>query len=168
MDTTRKILAAGEVAPPFTFRGADDEEHVLLEALAQGPVLLTFFQQDCHACELSYLAWDALAEEHAGDDFQLWGVSLDSEEDAHTFWEKSGVSFPVLFGDGASVEAYQLVATPSHFLIGTDGRVVTSWDAFDRPAWNAMIEALAGLLGRQVQRLDGDDTPDFRAGCVLH
>ena len=95
-------------------------------------------------------------------------MSLDAEDDARLFWDKSGVSFPVLFGDRRAADAYGLVCTPSHFLVGPDGRIVTSWDAFDRTAWNAMAEMLEGMIGRPVKRLTAEEAPDFRAGCTLH
>lgn len=167
MDVTRAMLAPGEMAPAFSLPGADDGQYTLTEALSAGPVLVTFFQQDCRACAESYLPWDALYEAHAGDDFQLWAVCLDEEDSARLFWENSGVSFPVLLDDGSSAAAYRLIATPSHFLVGTDGRVVAAHDAFDRAGWNAMMATLAELLGRPVADLEVE-APEFVAGCTLH
>ena len=161
------IIGPGEQAPDFDLPGADGERHALSQVLQHGPVLLTFFQLDCQACQGSFLAWDAAAETYAGDRFQLWAVSLDAERDAAQFWEKSGVSFPVLFDDGSSVEAYRLVSTPTHVLIGTDGRVITSYDAFDRAAWNVMMTQVAADLGVTPIAL-GPEAGDFRPGCTIH
>lgn len=161
------ILGPGEQAPDFDLGGADGGRYVLAEALQDGPVLLTFFQLDCQACQGSFLAWDAAAEAYAGEHFNLWAVSLDPQRDAAQFWEKSGVSFPVLFDDGGSVEAYRLVSTPTHVLVGTDGRVIASHDAFDRAAWNAMLERVAADLGVEPIEL-GPEAGDFRPGCTIH
>lgn len=163
----RSILGPGEQAPDFDLAGADGERHVLGRALQHGPVLLTFFQLDCQACQGSFLAWDAAAEAYAGDRFQLWAVSLDAERDAGQFWEKSGVSFPVLFDDGRSVQAYRLVSTPTHVLVGTDGGVVASYDAFDRASWNTMLARVAADLGVAPIEL-GPEAGDFRPGCTIH
>lgn len=161
------IIGPGEQAPDFDLAGADGERYALSHALRGGPVLLTFFQLDCQACQGSFLAWDAAAEAYAGDRFQLWAISLDAERDATQFWEKSGVSFPVLFDDGRSVEAYRLVSTPTHVLVGTDGRVVASYDAFDRAAWNSMSEQVAADLGVVPITL-GPEAGEFRPGCTIH
>ena len=163
----RSILGPGEQAPGFDLAGADGERHVLSRALRHGPVLLTFFQLDCQACQGSFLAWDAAAEAYAGDRFQLWAVSLDAERDGAQFWEKSGVSVPVLFDDGRSVEAYRLVSTPTHVLVGTDGEVVASYDAFDRASWNTMLARVAADLGVAPIEL-GPEAGDFRPGCTIH
>ncbi|RJQ13217.1 MAG: TlpA family protein disulfide reductase [Dehalococcoidia bacterium] len=161
------IIGPGEQAPDFDLAGADGEHHALSRALRDGPVLLTFFQLDCQACQGSFLAWDAAVEAYAGDRFQLWAVSLDAERDAAQFWEKSGVSFPVLFDDGHSVEAYRLISTPTHVLVGMDGRVIASYDAFDRAAWNAMLEHVAADLDVAPIAL-GPEAGDFRPGCTIH
>ena len=168
MEATRRILGPGDHAPDFDLPGADGERYQLSVALRAGPVLVTFFQQECFACEISYLPWDAAYEAQAGDDFQLWAISLDPETDSVKFWDKSGVSFPVLVDDGCGIEAYRLECTPAHFLIGTDGTVIASYDAFDRAAWNVMLSEVERLTGRPATPLGEDDGPEFRAGCALH
>lgn len=161
------ILGPGEQAPDINLAGADGDQYALGRALQDGPVLLTFFQLDCQACQGSFLAWDAAAEAYAGERFRLWAVSLDAQRDAAQFWEKSGVSFPVLFDDGGSVEAYRLVSTPTHVLVGTDGRVIASHDAFDRASWNAILARVAADLGVAPIEL-GPEAGDFRPGCTIH
>lgn len=161
------ILGPGEPAPDFDLAGADGQRYQLSRTLRGGPVLLAFFQLDCQACQGSFLAWDAATEAYAGDRFQLWGVSLDAPKDAAQFWEKSGVSFPVLFDDGRSVTTYRLVSTPTHVLVGTDGRVVASHDAFDRAAWNALLARVAVDLGVPPIEL-GPEAGDLRPGCTIH
>jgi len=163
----QSILGTGERAPDFDLTGADGERYSLARALQSGPVLLTFFQLDCQACQSSFLTWDAATEAYSGERFQLWAVSLDPERDAAQFWEKSGVSFPVLFDDGQSVGAYRLVSTPTHVLVGTDGLVISSYDAFDRASWNAMSERIASDLNVAGIEL-GPEAGDFRPGCTIH
>ncbi len=162
------LITAGEPAPDIALPAADGERYVLSEALRHGPVLLAFFLLDCRACDVAYMPWDRAYETYAGDDFQLWSVCLDPAEDAAAFWEKSGVSFPVLFDDGRSAEAYGLISTPTHVLVGTDGRVVVASDAWDRAAWNATIAEAARLLGRPAIEVIAAEAPDFRPGCTIH
>lgn len=168
MITERAILGPGERAPGLDLRAADGARYVLADALAAGLVLLVFFERECQACQTSLLFWDRAYEAYAGSAFQLWAVALDSEREAAAFYEKSGVSFPVLFGDRRSVEAYRLVSTPSHFLIGSGGVVLASFDAFDRNAWNAMINTVAACLGRPAIAIGPSEAPEFRPGCTIH
>lgn len=168
MNTVPGLIAPGEFAPDFTLRAADGETYALAGARAHGPVLLTFFSLDCQACDAAYLHWDAAFEAYAGDDFALWAVSLDEEGQAAAFWEKSGVSFPVLFDDGSSVAAFRLTSTPSQVLVGGDGQVIASYDAWDRASWNAMLAEVASRLGRPAIEVGPGEAPDFRPGCTVH
>lgn len=158
----------GERAPALSLPGTDGRRYSLEDALARGPALLTFFQLDCQACDISYLLWDNVHEAFAGDRFQLWAVGLDPEADATAFWEKSGVSFPVLFDDGTSAAKFGLVSTPSHVLVNPDGTVHSSFDAFDRTSWNTMVAAVAEFLGQPPISIAPGEAPDFRPGCTLH
>lgn len=161
------LLQSGDRVPDFTLAGTEGV-YSLAEARSRGPVLLTFFQLDCQACDISYLPWDRAWEAYAGDRFQLWAVGLDPQPQAAAFWEKSGVSFPVLFDDGTSAEAFGLVSTPSHVLVDTDGTVLAAYDAFDREGWNGMMATVAGRLGRPVAGIAPGEAPEFRPGCTLH
>lgn len=162
------LLQSGDRAPILTLRGTEGRVYSLDEACARGPVLLTFFQLDCQACDISYLVWDSAHEAFAGDRFQLWAIGLDAEADAAAFWEKSGVSFPVLFDDGTSAAKFGLVSTPSHVLVNPDGTVHSSFDAFDRVSWNTMVAAVAEQLGQPPISIAPGEAPDFRPGCTLH
>ena len=159
---------AGDRAPDITLPGTEGGTYSLAEARARGPVLLTFFQLDCQACDISYIVWDRACEAFTGDRFQLWAVGLDPQAEAAAFWEKSGVSFPVLFDDGRSAEAFGLVSTPSHVLVNADGTVHSSFEAFDRAGWNAMLAAVAAHLGLPPISVAPGEAPDFRPGCTLH
>ena len=162
------LPAAGAHAPDITLPGTEGGTYSLAAARARGPVLLTFFQLDCQACDVSYLFWDRVFEAFAGERFQLWAVGLDPQPDAEAFWEKSGVSFPVLFDDGTSAEQFGLVSTPSHVLVNADGTVHSAFEAFDRAAWNAMVAAVAEMLGEPAIAIEAGEAPEFRPGCTLH
>ncbi len=163
------ILAAGDRAPELNLRGVDGQSYVLAEALGSGPVLAAFFTLDCQTCQMSFLFWDRIHEAHAGERFRFWAVSLDAEVEAAAFLERSGVSFPVLIGDQThSAVEYGLVSTPSHFLIGRDGVIVASHDAFDRPALNAMVATVAAELGELPFEISAAEAPEFIPGCTLH
>lgn len=163
------ILAAGDPAPDMRLRGVDGQRYVLADALGSGPVLAAFFALDCQTCQMSFVFWDRIHEAHAGERFRFWAISLDAEADAAAFVERSGVSFPVLIDDRARGAAeYGLVSTPSHFLIGSDGVIVASHDAFDRPALNAMVAMVAAELGDPPFEISAAEAPEFVPGCTRH
>ena len=163
------MLSAGDRAPDLALRGVDGRRYVLAEVLGAGPVLAAFFALDCQTCQMSFVFWDRIHEAHAGERFRFWAVSLDAEAEAAAFVERSGVSFPVLIDDQAHGAAeYGLISTPSHFLIGRDGVIVASHDAFDRPALNAMIATVAAELGEPPFQIAAAEAPEFHPGCTLY
>jgi peroxiredoxin len=162
------MIETGANAPALALEAADGERYSLADALARGPVLLTFFQLECQTFDISYIHWDRAYEEYAGADFQLLAVGLDPEDEAAAFYEKSGVSFPILFGGREQIEAYDLTSTPAHALVDTDGTVSAAYEAFDRESWNAMLATVAGRLGRPTIEVTAAEAPDFRPGCTIH
>ncbi len=168
------ILAPGAPAPDFTLRDAEGAPRSLKAELAAGHALLAFFSLECRACDLSYLFWDRMAEAYAHAGCPVLAVSLDGAAAATAFYERSGVSFAVLADDAnATARAYGLDCTPALFLVRVDvdggpGRVVSSHDAFERAALNALSEDIAGRLGVPPVTLAEGEAPAFSPGCVVH
>jgi len=79
----------------------------------------------------------------------VWGVgSQDSYEDIVAFRDRMGVTFPVLYDEGARVQRqYEQVRArasvyPQDWLIGPDGTVLYVNNEYDAEAMIALIEAL--------------------------
>jgi peroxiredoxin len=163
------MLSAGQEAPEFALPGVDGERYSLADALARGAVLLAFFALDCQTCEMSFIFWDRIHERYSGNGFQLWGVSLDPPDEARSFVERSGVSFPVLLDDALTVvSTYGADATPALFLVQGDGAIRASHEGFDRSALEDMAATVAGCSGLPALEISAAEAPELRPGCAIH
>lgn len=163
------ILAAGDRAPSFDLQDSEGVAHSLEADTRGGLALLAFFSLECRACDLSYLFWDRMHEAYAEAGCPVLAISLDGEEQARQFYERSGVSFPVLADEGrALAEAYGLECTPSLFFVDSGGVIFASHDAFDRQALNDLSAAIARRVGVPAATLAPGEAPDFSPGCTIH
>ncbi len=163
------ILGPGATAPGFALADAEGAVHTLAAEVARGQALVAFFSLECRACDLSYVFWDRMAEAYAAAGCPVLGISIDGAEAAADFYERSGVSFPVLVDEAnATLRAYGVECTPALFLVDGAGRVSSSHDAFERAALNALSEQIATRLGVSPVALSEGEAPAFSPGCVVH
>lgn len=163
------ILGPGSMAPGFTLVDAEGARHSLQGELTGGQALLAFFSLECRACDLSYVFWDRMAEAYAAAGCPVLGISIDGAAAAADFYERSGVSFPVLADEAnATLRAYGVECTPALFLVDAAGRVTSSHDAFERAALNALSEEIAARIGVSPVALSEGEAPAFSPGCVVH
>lgn len=163
------ILTRGDVAPTFALVDVPGALRSLEEERARGLALVAFFSLECRACDLSYLFWDRMTEAYEEAGCPVLAISVDPAEAAADFYERSGVSFAVLSDASRDLaRAYGVECTPSLFLVGADGTILSSHDAFDRAALNALSEDIAGRLGVTPVQLSEGEAPAFSPGCVIH
>jgi len=140
-------VEAGMPAPLFHLNDAEnDETYHLDEALQRGPALIGIYKS---SCEASKTVFPFLEKIHlAYPDLTVWGVAQDSANVTRSFTRRTGVSFPMLLdGDDYSVSrAYDIVATPSLFLIDRSGTVVWQRTGFQKASMVELSETIAGLL----------------------
>jgi peroxiredoxin len=164
------VLSVGAQAPDFTLTGIDDRRYSLSAALEQGPLLAVFIKTTCPVCDLAMPYLNRLTEAYRDQGWQLWVISQDDQQTSQRYAQSFGTTFPLVVddpADGWAVScAYDPPATPTLFLIGTDGRVQFSGQGFSKADLNAVGERIAGHLGVQptvvAERDDGN--PDFRPG----
>jgi peroxiredoxin len=163
-----QALEAGAVAPPFTMKDADGKSYSLLEALAQGPVLLAFFKVTCGTSQFTLPFLERLHQAVKGSDAaRLWGVSQNNARDTGAFVQEFGLTFPILLDeDGYPVSnGYGLTNVPTLFLIEPDGAIRLCSVGFNRKD----IEEIAAEFGRRTGQtvqvfLPGERIPDSKAG----
>jgi len=111
-------------------------------------------------------------------DFSLSGIdgkqysfiSQEDQEASQRYAQRFEPNFPLLVddpADGWTVScAYDPPATPTLFLVGSDGQVQLTGQGFSKADLNAIAESIASHLGVQpavvAERDDGN--PDFRPG----
>jgi peroxiredoxin len=155
--------------PDGEFNDAEGQAHDLKRAAANGPLLLGIYKSSCASSKQMFPFLERLSERHSGDGLTVLGVSQDSANITRSFARRYGISFPlVLEGDDYPVSrAFDIMATPTVFLIEPDGTVSYTTMGFMKPALDALGDAVADALGKPHQALvtsDDADVPMFVPG----
>jgi peroxiredoxin len=126
---------------------------VSLEAYRDKVVLVHFWATFCIPCLEEMPTLESLWQEYGGDGLVILGIAGDrgNAEIVHEFAEKTGVSFPVVHdSDGQVRNQYEVVALPTSYLVGRDGKIsgraigTRSWD---EPGGREVIETLLDTAG---------------------
>jgi len=160
-------ITSGHLAPNFSLKSLDGKEVSLGEALARGPIVLSFFKVSCPVCQFTYPFLERLYRRY-GRDAAFLAVSQDNPSASSDFVKNYGVTFPVLVDDtGYTVSnAYGLTMVPTVFLIDPDAKVRVSSMGFVK----ADLESIAHVLAdrRQLARapvfLPNESVPDAKPG----
>ena len=120
---TRDLLPAdAAAAPPFRLQALSGE-FVDLADLRGRPTLVYFFAPWCTVCKTSIDNLDDLVDSGA----VAWGtaVALDYESAAEVseFVEETGISLPVLMGDGRTAADWSIRGYPTYYVIDAEGRI---------------------------------------------
>lgn len=162
------MLGAGDRAPDFELPDVSQQRYRLSDALGQGPVLVVFWKTSCKTCDVAFPYLQRLAEAYEGGSWQLLGISQEGMAESAAFAERYGVTFPVLIDrEGWPVsKEYDPEATPTMFLIDSDGIVEAASVGFSKADLNDMSARVAKHLGRaaEVVAKDDDGGPPFMPG----
>jgi thiol-disulfide isomerase/thioredoxin len=102
-------------------------------SLTGRPLLLDMWATWCQPCVTALPELDALYRELRGGGLAVVGISIDEGDQgvrkARKLAEKRGVSYPVLYDQGAQPawEALKVKALPMMFLVDAEGRIVDQW-----------------------------------------
>jgi len=161
------ILETGALASHFTLLGTDGREYALPRDLEGRPVVLVFFKTTCSTCDLTFPYLNRLREAYL-EGWQIWAVSQDAPERATPYARDNGIDYPVLIdAPGYHVSRlYDPPATPTLFLIGSDGRVEFSAYGFSKADVNEVARRIAEHLGSEPRVIapENDGRPDFKPG----
>lgn len=137
----------------------DDRVPLLdLEAYRGKVVVVDFWASWCVPCRHSFPWLDAMQRKYGEDGLVVIGVNEDSTaEDAANFLKAVPVSFLIVSDeDGALAREYDLLAMPSSYVIGRDGKRATRHLGFKSAKMEEYEETLRRLLEAE---LTVDDTP---------
>ncbi len=161
-------IDVGSAAPDFSLKGTDGRTYALADAFGRGPVVLAFFKTTCGTCDLMFPYVNRLNDSYRDGGWSLWTIAQDPAPEARSYASTFGITYPVLPDtDGYPVsKAYDPPATPTLFLIDTDGKVVQQSAGFSKEDHNSLSRALAERLGAKptVIAAPGDGNPDFKPG----
>ena len=155
--------------PTAELSDAEGQAHDLKSAVADGPLLLGIYKSSCASSKQMFPFLERLNERHRGDGLTVLGISQDSANITRSFARRYGITFPLLLeGDDYPVSrAFDIMATPTVFLIEPSGNVAYATMGFMKPALDALGDAVADALGKPHQVLvtpDDSDVPMFVPG----
>ncbi len=109
-------------APDFTLPTIDGES-VTLSDLGGKPVMLTFWQTRCPACELQSPFIQAFYDEWSSEKIAVLTINFgESAAVVQDFVSSQGFSYPVLLDpQGRVAQAYGIPGVPMTFFINTEG-----------------------------------------------
>lgn len=164
-------IGVGAAAPALemTIEDADGGSHRIGAALERGPLLLGIYKSSCQASKTVFPFLQRLADRYRAAGLTVYGVAQDSANITRSFARRLDLTIPILIEgpDYPITLAYDVVATPTVFLIDRDGAVVWSTMGFMKPQINDLADAVAKQLGIAPEPLvtDADaDVPMFVPG----
>jgi thiol-disulfide isomerase/thioredoxin len=132
-------------APDFSLKDLEGNM-VKLSDHAGKVVVLDFWASWCHACKEAAPVLESIHQKHKDDDFILLGITLDSgfgaEENVRTFVEKFEQTYPMLWDDKKTSDAYGVIKIPTTYILDREHVIV------DR-----LIGFLPGLEKKMEERI---------------
>jgi peroxiredoxin len=167
----RNTITTGQSAPAFALVSTDGKTHSLQGALAQGPVLASFFKVSCPTCQYTFPYIERMVQQFRSAgvrDLQAWGIVQDNAKHGNDFAKEFGITFPIL-ADEEPYEVsreYGLNFVPTIFLIAPDGRVEIASDGFTKADLVAIHKSLATRFSVNPPALfqPSDRVPEFKPG----
>jgi peroxiredoxin len=155
--------------PGAEFNDAEGQAHDLKRIAANGLLLLGIYKSSCASSKQMFPFLERLNARHDADGLTVLGISQDSAYITRSFALRYGITFPLLLeGDDYPVSrAFDIMATPTVFLIEPDGTVAYATMGFMKLALDALGDAVADALGKPHQALvtpDDSDVPMFVPG----
>jgi peroxiredoxin len=155
--------------PNAEFTDAEGQAHDLKSIVADRPLLLGIYKSSCASSKQMFPFLERLHERHRADGLTVLGISQDSANITRSFARRYGITFPLLLeGDDYPVSrAFDIMATPTVFLIEPSGNVAYATMGFMKPALDGLGDAVADALGKPHQALvtsDDSDVPMFVPG----
>jgi len=143
-------VESGTHAPTFSLRNAEETETMALsDALSRGPVLIGIYKSSCQASKTMFPFLEKVHQGYPNGEITVWGIAQDSPNVTRSFARRVGVTFPMLIDDDdyAVSRAYDIIATPTVFLIDRDGTIVWQAMGFQMPAMDDLSAKVAELVG---------------------
>jgi peroxiredoxin len=160
----------GAPAPRLVLKTIDGETIDLGSLYGKKAVYLKFWATWCVPCRQQMPHFQH-AYETAGPDMAVIAINVgfnDSVDAVKTFRKKLGITMPIVFDDGSLGAAFHLRVTPTHIVIGRDGRIQYVGHLADEALDAALIAARApGTGGTHATALLVNESPAVGVGDLL-
>ena len=168
----RAIL--GSPAPRLTLKTIDGDVIDLGSLYGKKAVYLKFWATWCVPCRQQMPHFEH-AYETAGADLAVIAINVgfnDSIEAIRAYRKKLGITMPIVFDDGSLGGAFHLRVTPTHIVIGRDGRIQYVGHLADQELDAALVGARASAPAPDARGAHGsaiahDDPPPIGVGDLL-
>lgn len=119
-------LKVGDFVPDFIYQDVSGNRTALSDFRGKKPVLLIFWATWCGYCAQELPDLKTFTQEHQ-DKIQVIAVaSGESKETVKDYIEKEEINFLMLLDEDRRIwNQYFIRGTPSHFLIGEDGKIIS-------------------------------------------
>jgi thiol-disulfide isomerase/thioredoxin len=168
----RAIL--GSPAPRLVLKTIDGDAIDLGDLYGKKAVYLKFWATWCVPCREQMPHFEHVYET-AGPDLAVIAIDVgfnDSTEAIRAFRKKLGITMPIVFDDGGLGNAFHLRVTPTHIVIGRDGRVRYVGHLADKELDAALIAArgaapASSAHGPRASAAANEDVPAIEIGDLL-
>ncbi|MFN8593964.1 MAG: TlpA disulfide reductase family protein [Thermomicrobiales bacterium] len=164
-------IEQGQLAPfpDLVFTDADGTEWDVRKVLEKGPLLVGIYKSSCASSKQMFPILERLHQRYGDAGLQVLGISQDSPNITKSFARRYDLTFPLLVeGEEYPISsAFEIMATPSVFLIQPDGFISYMTMGFLKPGLDALGEAAADAVNQSHSPLitDADaDLPMFVPG----
>jgi thiol-disulfide isomerase/thioredoxin len=160
----------GAPAPRLVLKTIDGQTIDLGSLYGKKAVYLKFWATWCVPCRQQMPHFQH-AYETAGPDMAVIAINVgfnDSIDAIQTFRKKLGITMPIVFDDGSLGSAFHLRVTPTHIVIGRDGRIQYVGHLADQALDAALVAARApGTGGSHATALVSNESPPIGVGDLL-
>jgi thiol-disulfide isomerase/thioredoxin len=164
----RAIL--GAPAPRLVLTTIDGEAIDLGALYGKKAVYLKFWATWCVPCREQMPHFEHTYET-AGPDMAVIAIDVgfnDSIDAIRDYRKKLAITMPIVFDDGSLAAAFHLRVTPTHVVIGRDGRILYVGHLADKALDAALTAARAPAAGGlQRSAMTNDDPPPIGVGDLL-
>lgn len=158
-------LEIGDSVPVLDQDYEDNEgnAHNLTKAVANGALVLGIYKSSCVASKAMMPLLGRIEEHYADNGVTVLGVAQDSPNVTKSFKRRTGTDYPIIIeGDDYPISvAYDIFATPTVFVIDSDGKIVYTTMGFMRNQVNDIGNAAAKAVGAEPVPLVGEDEEDI-------
>ena len=164
----RAIL--GAPAPRLVLKTIDGDSIDLGSLYGKKAVYLKFWATWCVPCRQQMPHFEH-AYETAGPDMAVIAIDVgfnDSIDAIRAYRKKLGITMPIVFDDGSLGTAFHLRVTPTHIVIGRDGRIQFVGHLADQELDAALVAARSATArGPHAAVLASNDSAPIAVGDLL-
>lgn len=146
-----EFLKPGQPVPPLAANTMSGQREVVNYS-ARAKTVLLVFKPECPACERTVPYWKAIKAACDRNQYQIFGLSLDSNSKTSDFLKANGLILEVFTNIDADVRnAYKLNLTPLTIVVNNNGRVEKIWPGALNEYSNAEVETYFGISSNDLK-----------------